>query len=187
MSLADVIYNALTGQSGAARPSFGDAIRDVVQERTSRGISRRQLARETGIPESTLRRWEKGQRPERKSGAAAGYAEQRYEQLIGAHRHLIAVPSMMDRWRANDMRFTLTNFPEHGRTTTRTVSGDKLDLSPGTGDRIVAAFLRGDDGAAARALVAGIRDPFYEQVFDEWVDDPDIHEVHDSDYSVGVS
>lgn len=185
MSLADVIYNALTGQTGAARPSFGDAIRDVVQERTSRGIPRRQLARETGIPESTLRRWEKGARP------TARDMERRHSQLIAAHRHLVAVPSMVDRWRANDMRFTLTNFPEHGRLTTRTVSGSKLDLAPGTGDRIVAAFLRGDDGGAARALAGGIRDPFYDQVFSEWMDDDDLayegREYPDSDYAVGVS
>lgn len=184
MGLADVIYNALTGQSGAARPSFADAIRDVVQERTSRGISRRQLAKDTGIPESTLRRWEKGARPIAKD------MERRHSQLIAAHRHLVAVPSMMDRWRANDMRFTLTNFPEHGRPTNRTVTGSKLDLAPGTGDRIVNAFLKGDDGGAARALAAGIRDPFYEQVFEEWVDDDDLaYEGHDvdSDYSVGVS
>lgn len=181
MSLADVIYNALTGQAGAARPGFGEVIRDVVHERSARGVSRRQLARDTGIPESTLRRWERGARPTMRD------TERRYGQLLAAHRHLTAVPDMIERWRRHEMRFTLTGFPEHGRTTNRTVSGEKLDLAPGTGDRIVNAFLAGDDHRAARALGDGIRDEFYDAVFHEWLDDEDLRAEHaDSDYSMGV-
>lgn len=185
MSLADVIYNALTGQSGAARPSFGDVINDVVQERAVRGISRKGFAREVGIPESTLRRWEKGARPTAKD------FERRHTQLIAAHRHLIAVPSMLDRWRDHNMRFTIDNFPEHGRNTSRNISGHQLALRPGTGGRVVDAFLRGDDHAAAKALGAGITDHFYDQVFNDWLDDEDLsyegHGPDHDDYSMTVS
>jgi hypothetical protein len=185
MSLADVIYNALTGQSGAARPTFSDAIRDVVQERTARGISRKGFARDVGIPESTLRRWEKGARPTAKD------FERRHTQLIAAHRHLVAVPSMLDRWRDHNMRFTLDGFPEHGRSVSRNVSGHQLELAPGTGDRIVNAFLAGDDKGAARALGAGITNHFYDLVFNQWLDDEDLsyegHDTGDSDYTMTVS
>lgn len=185
MSLADVIFNALTGQSGAARPSFDQVIQDVAQERAVRGISRRQLAKETGIPESTLRRWEKGQRPSRKSGASATYAEDRYGQLVGAHRHLVAVGDNLDRWRNHRMVFSLQGVKQHtdrgGDRSSRTVSGSKLALKPGTGDRIVDAFLAGDDRRAAAELAAGIQDDFYWDVFNNWID------ADDSDYVMGVT
>lgn len=175
MSLAEVIYNALTGQDGAARPSFDIVIRDMVHERAARGVSRRSLAKQTGIPESTLRRWEKGARP------ASRNAETRYGQLLAAHRHLVAVPAMLDRWRNHNMIFQLSDVKgQHGRSG-RTVTADKMGLTPGTGDRIVEAFLRGDDQGAAHALQAGVTDHFYWQVFNDWLAD------ENSDYVMGVT
>ncbi len=182
------IYKALTGRTDRAATSFDDMVRELIQYRAVAGISRRAQSRQTGIPETTLRRWEGGIDPKAQ--------EARLPQLVSAYRAQIMTPGAAARWRADQFSWTVTGVPTKGRsarTADRDLSASKLKIRPGTGEKIVAAYLAGDDKGAARAFVAGIGDPWYRQVmFGSWVaaeDDDLAYEGYDvdSDYSVGVS
>lgn len=165
----DDIYQALTGsRPDAGPPDLESAIRELVHIRTAEGMSRRAFAREYGIPESTLRRVEQGGTHSEKGRAAV------YNRLMGAWRQASLRPGVAERWRADNMSVTLANFPSGGGrrgrgTETRTVTAAKLDLRPGTGDKVVDAVLRGDKREAAREMVRGIGDPFYKTVFTDWI------------------
>lgn len=165
MSFGDEIFRALTGRHVDPH-NFNAMVREAGAFREERGMSRREFARQTGIPESTLRRWEK-------DGVNARAQEARLPQLVNAYRQIIADPATVDRWRNNGMVIHVDGVPSRGgsgSTETRSLSANQLRLSPGTGDRVISAFLAGDDKGAAQAFVRGIGDPFYRHVmFGGWI------------------
>ena len=171
MSFGDEIFQALTGRS-AEPTSAAEMFEEVEQYRLEIGMSRRAFARQSGIPESTLRLW--GQK-----GFSSKSAEKNMGRLTVAYRGLISSPAAVERWRNNDMKISVDNVPgDRGRVESRTISAGQLKLQPGTGDRVVAAFLRGDDKGAAQAFVKGIGDGWYRNVmFGSWIAN------HDEDLS----
>lgn len=185
-SLGEEIFKALTGHTEQRSASFSDMVRDLVDYRAIHGMSRRAMSRMSGIPETTLRRWDNGARP------TARDMERQQGKLTPLWREMASSPAALARWRADNFSLGVDNVPHHGGTQSRTLTSNTLRIRPGTGDKIVAAYLRGDDGAAARALVAGIGEPWYRQVmFGDWMSDDDdlAYEGYDvdSDYSLAVS
>lgn len=187
-SFGGEIYKALTGRNDRAATSFNDMVRELVEYRSAAGVSRRAQARQTGIPETTLRRWEKG--------IDSRAQETRLPQLVSAYRAQIMSPGAAARWKADQMKVTVHNVPVKGRsahTADRELTASKLRIRPGTGEAVVAAFLAGDDKGAARAFQAGIGDPWYRQVmFGTWLADDDSDLAYegydvDSDYSMSAS
>jgi transcriptional regulator with XRE-family HTH domain len=169
VSFADEIHLALTGQMREPE-DFPTLVAEMTAYREEIGLSRRGFAKQYGIPESTLRRWER-------DGVNADAQQARFPQLVRAYRELTAMPGALQRWRNNDMVITVDGVPVRGgsgRTESRELSAAKLRLKPGTGDRVVEAFLKGDDAGAAKAFVKGIGDPWYRQVmFGGWLAEND--------------
>lgn len=178
MSFGDEIFRALTGRQHEPT-SFNEILNDVGQFRAEIGMSRRAFARQTGIPESTLRRWEK-------DGITSKAQEARLPQLNRAYRQLISSPAAIERWRNNGMVIHVRDVPaSRGRTQDLDLTANRLKLAPGTGNTVVNAFLAGDDAGAAKAFVRGIRDPWYRSVlFGGWMShDEDLSDLaYEGDY-----
>lgn len=170
MSFGDEIFRALTGRYQEPT-SFGEMFRDLTQYRLEVGMSRRGFAKQYGIPESTLRRWEAGD-----MGTKGQQA--RMPGLIRAYRGLISSPAAVERWKANGMTIHVDGVPTRGgssRTKSMDLDAGRLKLRPGTGDAVVKAFLAGDDKGAARAFKAGIGDGWYRgKMFGQWLADDDL-------------
>lgn len=185
--LADAIYRSLTGRrSGALRPSFTEALRELIDYRAQTGMSRRAMSRMSGIPETTLRRWDGGARPTERDH------DRQYGRLLSLYRHISVSPAVEQRWANNQISITIDGFPAKGgsgRTETRVLDAQRLRLSPGTGEDVLERFYAGDDRGAARAFVAGIGDDWYHDVvFAGWLTEL-AYEGHgvDGDYALSVS
>lgn len=176
MSLGEEIERALTGGRGG-RDTFGAKLAAIREQYPSR----RAMAKGTGIPETTLRRWDSQGLTSKGQAANAG-------RLDAAYRAAILNRATMERWRADGMVIHVAGVPDHGRATNRSVNANQLRLRPGTGDKVVDKFMAGDNAGAARAFIAGIRDEWYRTVmFGEWLDDTDVGSDEPSDYDVSVS
>lgn len=158
MNFGDAIFKALTGHD--KHPVSGQSMFDEIEQyRAAIGLSRRGFAKQSGIPESTLREWGK-------HGVTAKVEANRLDQITRAYRGLIASPAAVARWRANDLSIQLGGIPR----TARTVTAGQLQLRAGTGAAAVQRFLAGDDTGAARVFAQGVRDPFYKHsVFGKWL------------------
>lgn len=170
-SFGEEIFKALTGRDH--EPTSAAEMFEAVEDyRTDVGLSRRAFARQSGIPESTLRYW--GTKGFTSKSDAANLS-----RLTVAFRGLIASPSALDAWRNNRMSINVSNVPgDRGRVEFRTISAGQLKLGSTTGESVVAHFLRGDDKGAAQAFVKGIGDPWYRHVmFGSWI------ASHDEDLS----
>lgn len=166
MSFGDEIFRALTGRE--AEPTSPESMLNAIDDyRAEIGLSRRAFARQSGIPESTLRYW--GQH-----GVRGRHVEENAGKLTRAYRGLIASPAALDRWRNNQMTVHLSGIPR----TARDVSASKLGLRAGTGAAVVNAFLNGNDKQAAQIFARGVTDQFYRNaVFGRWLP------AHDEDLS----
>ena len=196
---SDEIYRALTGRTGGPVETFDDMVREMAEWRALRGESRRAQARRTGIPESSLRRFEKNAAtpPTTPSGRAAHERAQaaRLPAIVQAYRQAIADPEAVERWRNNGMTLHVTDVSVKGgsaRRGDRDLTATQLRMRAGAGQRIVDAYMRGDDAGAARAFASGIGDPWSRGVlFRGWVA-PDFEDLAadesgdwDSDYIAG--
>lgn len=197
----DEIYRALTGRTGGPVESFDDMVREMAQWRGVTGESRRGMASRIGIPESSLRRFERNAStpPATASGRAAHERAQagRLPSIVRAYRAAIADPEAVARWRANGMTLHVTDMTAKGGSARKVdldLNAGRLKMSPNAGDRIVEAYMRGDDTGAARAFMTGIGDPWYKgTLFRGWIA-PDFEDLSaesddgwDSDYAVGAS
>lgn len=171
MSFGDEIFRALTGRS-AEPASAEEMFREAEQYRYEIGLSRRGFAKQSGIPESTLRYW--GQQGFTGKSDAANLP-----RLTRAYRSLISSPAAVERWKQNGMTIHVDNVPgSRGRTESRQLDAHRLKLAPGTGAAVVKAFMDGDDKKAAQTFMKGIGDPWYRQVmFGSWLAN------HDDDLS----
>lgn len=200
-NFGDEIYRALTGRTGGPVESFDDMVREMAQWRGVTGESRRAQARRVGIPESTLRRFEHNAAspPTTASGRAAHQRAQsaRLPGIVRAYRSAIADPEAVQRWRDNGMVLHVTDMSAKGgsgRKVDLDLTANRLRMAPDAGNRIVDAYMRGDDRAAARALMTGIGDPWYKgTLFRGWIA-PSFEDLSaeadggwDSDYEVGAS
>lgn len=176
MSLGEEIERALTGGRGG-RDTFGAKLAAIREQYPSR----RAMAKGTGIPETTLRRWDSQGLTSKGQAANAG-------RLDAAYRAAILNRAIMERWRANGMVIHVAGVPDHNRTINRSVNANQLRLRPGTGDKVVDKFMAGDNAGAAAAFVAGIGDEWYRKfMFGDWLDDTDVGSDEPSDYDVSVS
>jgi hypothetical protein len=189
VSLADEIGRALS-TSGGVPTSLGQMIRELEQ----RAGSGRKAAAAAGIPETSWRRLKKGAAAERPSAATQRMQQRRAPALMGALRGMRLDKATADRWRRDDIRVTVNEPGGSARRPggTRTIKASALDLKPGTGKKMIDAHLRGDNVAAAKAFVAGIRDDFYSsKMFGDWLDDDDLQYegdgYDDADYAVSVA
>jgi hypothetical protein len=162
-SFGEEIFKALTGRDHEPT-SAAEMFEQVEDYRTEVGLSRRAFARQSGIPESTLRYW--GTKGFTSKSDAANLS-----RLTVAFRGLIASPAALDAWRNNRMSINVSNVPgEKGRVESRSISAGQLGLGATTGESVVAHFLRGDDKGAAHAFVNGIGDGWYRKVmFKSWI------------------
>lgn len=163
----DEIFHALTGRENEPTSS-AEMFQLVEQERHAQGMSRRAFSRASGIPESTLRYWGSKGFTSKSDAANLG-------RLTIAYRGLIADPARIDAWRNHQMSIVVHDVPsDRSRTRQRTLDADNLKLKKDTGDKVVAAFLRGDDKGAAHAFVEGIGDGWYRVVmFKSWIGSQD--------------
>jgi hypothetical protein len=141
MGLIDVVRAALTG--GRSYPEMTLAQR-MAELKALHG-SGRAAARAAGIAETTFRRIIKNG-----SGRADNLAK--VDRAVREGR--TSGTALNDR----DLKITATD-RDSGRT--RTISAEQLKLRPGTVEKMRDAYLRGDDTAAAKALLDGIGDPWY--------------------------
>lgn len=146
-SLGDHIRQALTG--GQEHITESVSFREKLQALRAEAGSRRAAAREAGVPESTWRRWERGSIPK---AAGAGHID----RAVRAANISPNAPT--------DQTLSVRTF-DRATGRNRSLSAEKLRLSPGTMDRVRDAYLRGDNEAAAREFVNGIREPWYRNYF----------------------
>jgi hypothetical protein len=99
----------------------------------------------TGIPESTIRRWGKGATPSRHN----------VERADRAGREVSAP-------RVDQAGFAIQTMDrKDGRM--RTVNAEKMDLAPGTLDRVRAQVVAGNEAEAKKEFLKGVREPWYRQ------------------------
>lgn len=141
MSLSDSLYSALTGGKSPSGESFA---RFLIDMKAATGGNRRAAARLVGVPESTFRRWEKGAKA-MKTGR---------DKLMQAGRQNQLSPNA-----PTDRTVKVNTRDQNGKP--RSAGPNALQLSPGTMERVKAAYLAGDHEAMKNAFVNGIGDGFY--------------------------
>jgi hypothetical protein len=145
VGLDDVVRDMLT--SGTRH---GDNVGDLISDMIERAGSRRAAAREWGIPESTLRRYQAG----------GGMSAARAEQILHAGREARINTNVTDE---NLLIVAKDRQTLDGRHRERKLDADKLDLQPGTMDAVRQAYVEGGEHAAAQALLNGIGNEWYRQ------------------------
>lgn len=163
MSFRDIISRALTG--GRDVVPFGDQLKAAVAD----AGSNRALARRLGVGEASIRRWLAGKA--RPKAGNMGKVTGAFSALPEAVRRRALLNSeAAARWRRNGMIITTRD----GRNTRR-LDARRLRLEGGTGERVVDAWLAGDDREAARRFRDGIGDDWYrEEYFGQWSTDEDL-------------
>jgi transcriptional regulator with XRE-family HTH domain len=144
MSLKDFIHGALTGGGEIIREA-APLPEKLAELREAAGGSRRAAAKAAGVPESTWRRWERGA-----AAKAAGV------EKIG---HAVRARNLSPDAPTDQTIRIQTGDRNSNRS--RTLNAAALKLRPGTMDKVKEAYLRGDDAAAAKALIDGIGDHWY--------------------------
>jgi hypothetical protein len=142
MGLVDVVRGALTGGREYA-PEM--TLAERMAELKERHGSGRSAARHAGIAETTFRRI-------MKSGSGRADNVGKLDHAVREGR--IAGTSLTDA----NLKITAT---DRSNNRPRTLDAQQLKLRPGTVEKMREAYLRGDDQAAAKALLDGIGDPWY--------------------------
>ena len=184
MGFARAIRDALGGDGDTGqRLSFDDKLKAVIQSHGSNTAA----ARHFGVSESTVRRWLGGGRshaPGRRAsrdragqtvpkGGNLGKVVEEFTTLpAGGRRAATMSPGTAAQWRAGFISATVIVGGQSRTIHYREGSGNPArSLAPGTGRKIVEAFLRGDDKGAARAFVGGVQDDWYRERFENGDDD----------------
>lgn len=143
------------------------------QVRADKGsMSNRAYAREHGVGEATVRRWLSGTTQPKAENA--GWIAAAFSALpLPVRRAVMVDPAVEARVRANgikiDVHYVSSGHGANGRGRQRersaTLSNTNLRFRPGTGDKVMDLWLKGDSAGAARALRDGIGDPVYRNRF----------------------
>lgn len=154
--LKHALSDAFSGGRAVPRGSLGVLLDEA---RRLAGGSRRAAAAATGIPESSMRRWQKGTRPKDEAG-------------------------VLRRLQTGIRRMMRPADPAGGKVTVRTTAGKgprdrTVPVNPDALRRAGEAWERGDLGGMVRAFRAGISDDWYrDELFKP---DPDDESTFDDD------
>jgi hypothetical protein len=155
---AEITAGGYTNQDDGEDQDYGltDALADL-----GRGRSTAELARELGVPRTTLRRWMAGATPKRDVGPiiAVGQTIRRAEDVAG---------------REDQLRDNIGNVVVRGWITVskdvsrRDVRAQNLQLNDSTGDQLIDAFLNGATPARLAAIFTrNVGDKFYRRVLND--------------------
>lgn len=131
----------IAGQLGGEAPA---SLADAARELKGRLGSGRAVARHLGVHEKTVRRWLSGETKTAKDADVG--------QAVRAAR-------------AKSANQPVEVGLKYGGRTRPLKLGDGGKLAPGTLDKVKAAYVAGDDDRAARELIVGITDPWYQARF----------------------
>jgi len=144
--------DAMGRMFGGTRASFREELAALKREHGTVTA----LARALGVDRRTIQRWDSGKihtpRP-----ATAEKVHRGYRDVVSRGR------GRSDR----DVTVSFTQQGRHGRQRQRQVTGDRLDLAPGTMRAAREAFVTAGPEAAAAAFVKGIGDDWYHDLFEE--------------------
>lgn len=146
MNLRDAIRRII---SDGQEPTEAQRPAELVAKLKEQHGSVRAAGRALGIPESTLRRWGKGNAPSSRSISRV--------ETAARSLHLRSIDP-------DKFRFVVKDRPDRdGRERVRELSAQQLQLRPGTLERMRDAHLRGDHEAAAKAFLGGVGNDWYRQ------------------------
>lgn len=155
MSLGDALYAELSAGGYTYDDDEELALGDALDE-LGRGQSVAQLARELGVPRSTLRGWYAGAKPKRDVGGILSVAR--------TMRRAADLQGREDELRDNIMGVSITGWLVVSSDPPRraTVPANRLDLDPDIADDIIEAYLSGaGPGRLAALFTRGVGDKFY--------------------------
>jgi transcriptional regulator with XRE-family HTH domain len=156
VALGDALYAEITAGGYTNQDdddqAYGltDALADL-----GRGRSTAELARELGVPRTTLRRWIAGATPKRDVNPII--------EVARTVRRAEAVAEREDDLRAGMSGVTVTGWLTVSKDVSRrTVNAQTLQLDPHLGDRLMDAYLNGAGPAKLRQVfIAGVGEPWY--------------------------